>query len=225
MTCQAVILDVDGTLVDSNDHHAWAWCDTLAEFGHEVAFERVRPLIGMGGDKVLPELTGIDPESSEGKKISARRKEIFKEVYLPTIRVFPGSRELIEHMLQNGLRLVVATSGKTDEMEPLLEVAGIHDLVSERVSSSDAENSKPDADIVVAALKKTGFAGDEVLMIGDTPYDIEAAGRAGVRTIALRCGGWSDEQLRGALATFADPADLLHHYERSPLAQPAASVR
>ena len=214
---RGVILDVDGTLVDSNDAHANAWVDALTEHGVNVEYEKVRSLIGMGGDKLLPEVSGIEEEAPEGERIGKRRGEIFKERYLPKLKAFPSTRELLQRMRDEGLKLVVASSAKEDELNPLLKVAGAGDLVEEKTSSDDAENSKPDPDIVKAALKSSGLAADEVLMLGDTPYDIESASRAGVRVVAVRCGGWKDEDLSGAVAIYDGPADLLAHYDTSPL--------
>lgn len=214
---KAVILDIDGTLIDSNDAHAWAWADVGKEFGYEIPFEKARRLIGMGGDKVLPELTGVEEDDSEGERITERRGEIFRSRYLAELRAFPGTRKLLQRMKEDGLKLVVATSASADDLEGLLEASGAADLIEETTSSGDAENSKPDPDIVEAALEETGYPAEQVVMIGDTPYDVEAATRAGVGIIAVRCGGWGDEELQGALAVYEDPADLLEHYDESPL--------
>jgi HAD superfamily hydrolase (TIGR01509 family) len=214
---RGVILDVDGTLVDSNDAHAQAWVEALAEHGHEVPFERVRPLIGMGSDKVLPAVSGLEVESDEGERITERRKQIFKERHVPRLRAFPGVRPLLERMRGDGLKLVVASSATEEDLKPLLEIAGAEELIEGRTSSDDADESKPDPDIVHAALASSGLAADQVLMIGDTPYDIAAGARAGVGVIALRCGGWTAEELAGALAVYEDAADLLAGYESSPL--------
>jgi len=218
MPLRAVLLDVDGTLVDSNDAHARAWVDAFAEFGRRIAFERVRPLIGKGGDKLVPEVSGIDPESAEGKRLDARRSAIFKERYLPSLKAFPHAKELLERMGAEGLTLVVATSAKDDEMNPLLEICGADRIVAKRTSSDDAEHSKPDGDIVAAALERAKVTAGEALMLGDTPYDIEAAARAGVGAVALRSGGWNDEALVRALAIYDDANDLLARYDESPFA-------
>jgi HAD superfamily hydrolase (TIGR01549 family) len=206
---RGVILDVDGTLVDSNDAHAHAWVEALAEQGINVEFEKVRSLIGMGGDKLLPEVSGISEETEQGKLVSERRSEIFKEKYLPHLKAFPKTRELLERMRDEGLKLVVASSAKKDELKALLKIARADDLIEDKTSSDDAENSKPDPDIVKAALEAIGLSPDAVVMIGDTPYDIESASKAHVRVIAVRSGGWSDEDLKGAIAIYDDPADLL----------------
>ncbi len=215
----AVILDVDGTLVDSNDAHTRSWLDLLAEGGHRASYEYVRHLIGKGSDKVLPELTGVSEDSPAGHEMARRRLEIFKDQYLPYLRAFPGTRALALRMRGDGIKLVVATSASGEVLGRLLDTAELRDLVEQATTGDEADNSKPDPDIVCAALSRSGAPADRVLMIGDTPYDIEAAGRAGVRTIALRCGGaWSEQDLAGALAIYDDPLDLLINYEDSPLA-------
>ena len=216
---RGIILDIDGTLVDSNDAHAKAWVEALAEHRINVPYEQVRGLIGKGGDKLLPEVSGISEETPEGEAISKRRGEIFKSRYLPHIKAFPRTRELLQRMRDDGLKLVVASSAKEDELKPLLEKAGAADLIEEKTSSDDAENSKPDPDIVKAALDGADFAAAEAVMLGDTPYDIEAASKAGVKVIAFRCGGWDDAGLAGAIAIYDGPADLLAHYDDSPLSQ------
>lgn len=214
---RGVILDVDGTLVDSNDTHARSWVEAMAENGYHVPYEKVRPLIGMGGDKVLPATIGIQKDSPQGKKISQRRAEIFKERYLPAVQAFPQARELLQRMRASGLKLAVASSAQPDELKALLRIVGASDLIEEESSSKDAQSSKPDPDIVHVTLQRIGFPADQVIMLGDTPYDIEAAQKVGVGTIALRSGGWSDDELRGALAIYNDTADLLAHYDSSPL--------
>ena len=212
----AVLLDIDGTLIDSNDAHARAWVAALSAHGYEVPFEKIRPLIGMGGDKILPQLTGLDPESDEAKRIAEDRSEIFLTEELPTLRPTPGARALLEHMRACGLELVVATSAKREEVGQILTQAGVADLIEAASSSDDAERSKPDPDIVQAALRKARRPASHSALLGDTPYDVEAAARAQVPAVALRCGGWTDFGLRGALAVYDNPADLLAHYDESP---------
>ncbi len=215
---RGVLLDVDGTVIDSNDAHASSWADVFAEFGYDIRFEHVRPLVGMGGDKLVPILTGLDHESPKGKQLTARKKAVFAERYLPHLQPTRGARQLLEHMLAEGLTLVVATSAGDDELRDLLEQAGVGDLIDDATSSSDVASSKPDPDVVGAALTKGRLSSDEAVMIGDTPYDIAAAAKAGVPTIALRCGGWWDDlSLGGAVAIYAHPADLLVNYDDSPL--------
>ena len=218
MKIAGLLIDVDGTLLISNDAHARAWVRTFDEFGYDMAFERVRPLIGMGGDKLLGALIpGISDEGGVGKAMSERRTEIFLRNEVAALRPAPGARALIERFLEDGLRLVVATSAKADELEALLRAADVLDLLPDRTTSDDIADSKPAPDTVHAGLAKLRLPEAAVLMLGDTPYDVEAAGNAGVGAIALRCGGWSDQDLQGAQAIYSDPCDLLAHYEQSPL--------
>ena len=235
---EAVLLDIDGTLLDSNDAHAQAWSDALREAGHEIGSETVLPLIGMGSDKLLPKLTGIDAESEEGKRLVERSKAIFAKEYLPLVKPFPQARELLERMRDDGVKLVVATSAAEDELRGLLAALGAEWLVDEKTSSSDADRSKPDPDIIRAALDRGGLGAGEAIMLGDTPYDVEAAAKAGVgpaacvmlgdtpydveaatrsrvRIVAVRCGGHGDEELRGAVEIYDDPAAILSRYEES----------
>jgi phosphoglycolate phosphatase-like HAD superfamily hydrolase len=217
---RGVLFDVDGTLLDSNDGHAGAWVDVLIEFGYDIRFDRVRPLIGVGSDKLVPELTGLDHESLQGKRLVERKKAVFEERYLPHLRPTHGARRLLERMAAEGLRVVIATSAGSDEMHALLERAGVADLIDDATSSADVESSKPDPDVVGSALRKGRLRADEAVMIGDTPYDIKSAGMLDVATIALRCGGWwDDDSLSGAVALYDDPDDLLAHYDESPLGE------
>ncbi len=209
-----MILDIDGTLVLSNDAHARAWVEAFTEHGYSIPFERVRPLMGMGGDKLLPTLVP-DLSSTEGvgKQIAERRKEIFLTRYAPTLQAAPGARPLVERMRDAGLRLVVASSARRDELEALLKAAQVDDLLDQRVTASDAKESKPAPDVVGVAMDRIGLPPGQVVMLGDTPYDIESAGKLGVRTLAVRCGGFDDARLAGAIAIYDDPADLLAHYD------------
>ncbi|MDQ3674326.1 MAG: HAD family hydrolase [Gemmatimonadota bacterium] len=214
---RGVIFDIDGTLVDSNDAHAQAWVDAFIEAGYEASYETVRPLIGMGGDKLLPKTIGIKHDGKKGKKLSERRSEIFRQKYLPGLRPLPGSRALVERVRKDGLKPIVATSAKDEELKGLLEAAQVADLMEERATASDAKRSKPDPDIVEAAIEQSDIEPDDLIMIGDTPYDIEAATRAGVRIIGFRSGGWGDADLSGAVEIYDGPADLLESYSSSLL--------
>ena len=216
---RAVILDVDGTLVDSNDAHAYAWVAAFADSGITVNFDKVRRCIGMGGDKLMPAVAAIEESTALGRKISARRGELFTTTYLPAVRPFPSTRELLERFLTDGFVLSVASSAREEELHELLERAGIADLIPHRTSADDAEHSKPDPDIVHAALCRAGVDKDEAMMVGDTPYDVEAASRAGISIVALECGGWSRETLTGAIAVYQDLTDLLVHYDGSAFAE------
>ena len=213
----SVLFDVDGTLIDSNNAHATAWMRALREYGRRMDITQVRPLIGMGGDKLLPAIDGIEEDSPEGHAIAARKKQLFNQM-LPGLRPTRGARSLLEYLRDQGIDLVIATSADDEEMKALLRQAGVDDLVSQRATSDDAAESKPDPDIVCAALARTRSGPESAVMVGDTPYDIEAAARAGVPAVALRCGGhWSDRDLSGALYIFDDPQDLLDRWQQSPI--------
>jgi phosphoglycolate phosphatase-like HAD superfamily hydrolase len=214
---RGVIFDIDGTLIDSNDAHAHSWVETLAEAGYEVPFDVIWPMIGMGGDKLLPTATGIDSESEIGKKLGKRRWEIFRKNYLPSLRPTPGARQLVERMKSDGLKLVVATSASGNELEALLDVAGVSDLMGPRESASEARESKPDPDIVQAAVRASRIKPEDLIMLGDTPYDVQASIGAHVNLVALLSGGWTALELSGATAIYDDPADLLRWYDQSPL--------
>ncbi|NML16453.1 HAD family hydrolase [Azohydromonas caseinilytica] len=217
---EAVLLDIDGTLLDSNDAHAQSWVDVFQRHGLPPTFEQVRALIGKGGDKVLAELVQIDHESPQGKQLSDERRDVFLNRYLPDVKPTPGARALVQRLRDEEIKVVIATSAKGAELQALLRRAGVEDLIEEATTSDDADHSKPDPDIVQAALERAGVQPVEAIMIGDTPYDIEAAAKAGVDTLALRCGGWWDDAALGrAEAIYDSPADLLRRWEESPIAK------
>jgi HAD superfamily hydrolase (TIGR01509 family) len=222
---KAVILDVDGTLVDSNEAHAEAWQRALGENGFQFTIDAICKLIGMGGDKLLPTLCGIEEESELGRRISARRTEIYKRELLPGLKLLAGANELLDRLRSEGLRLAIATSSKKDELESLARTTGLRLDGLERITKDDADSSKPDPDLIEAALRALGVQPHEAVMIGDTPYDIHAAKNARVKTIAFRSGGWDRPGLQGAIALYDEPADLLDHWTESPLASasPAAA--
>lgn len=209
---RGVILDVDGTLIDSNDAHARAWEDAGERLGYDIPFDEVRPLIGMGGDRVTPMVAGVDADSDEGQELADVRGEIFKRDYLPDVRPFPRVRELVQRLRDDGFDIVVASSASADDLDDLLGVAGVLDLVRSATSAGDAEESKPSPDIVEEAISQANVDRRGLIMIGDTPYDVEAARRARVPIIAVRCGGWDSPQLDDADAIYDDPADILDHY-------------
>lgn len=210
---KTLLFDVDGTLIDSNGAHADAWAQSLREHGIDVSVDAIRRMIGMGGDKILPAVAHVGEDSDKGKAIAARKKEIFGR-QLSQLRATHGARSLLEYLTQRQVELIVATSAGDKEMTSLLEQAGIDDLIPSRATKDDAAASKPDPDIVHAALARSWAKPEQTLMIGDTPYDIEAADRAGIGAIALRCGGyWPDSSLSGALKIFDDPQALLVHWD------------
>jgi HAD superfamily hydrolase (TIGR01549 family) len=219
----AAIFDIDGTLVDSVDLHAEAWRLAFKKFGKTVSFIDVRRQIGKGSDQLLPVFLTSTEMQSFGEELDAYRSELYKREFLPQVKPFAKTRELFECIRQDGKRIALASSAKEDELEKYKEIARIKDLVEVETSSADAAKSKPYPDIFEAALSALqGFSRPEVLVVGDTPYDAEAAARARLRSIGVLCGGWSEAELRssGCIAIYADPADLLANYSDSPFRQP-----
>ena len=218
---KAVIFDVDGTLVDSVDLHAKAWQDAFAEFGHEIAHGELRGQIGKGGDELMPMFLSPDELKQRGKALESRRSEILKERYLGRITAFPQVRALFERIRQDGTKIILASSAKSDELATYKKIAHIADLVDAETSSDDAEKSKPHPDIFEAALATIpGLDAADALVVGDTPYDAEAATKANLRVVGVLCGGFAEAGLReaGCIAIYADPEQLLAQYADSPLA-------
>jgi HAD superfamily hydrolase (TIGR01509 family) len=215
----AVILDVDGTLVDSNDAHARAWVDAFNEAGVDVSYDRVRRAIGMGGDKLMPHVAGTRADSPEGSRISKRRSDIFHERYLPHLNAFPRVRALVEQFTADGYTVVVASSAQPDELTELLKIADLTDLIATKASSGGGKRSKPDPDIVHAALLQSGAPAEQAIMLGDTPYDVEAALGAGIAIVGVESGGWGAADLRGAVEVHPGAAEICAHYDDSAFAR------
>jgi HAD superfamily hydrolase (TIGR01509 family) len=218
---KAVLFDVDGTLIDSNDLHAAAWVETFRHYGFDIPFETVRSQIGKGGDNLIPSL--IPPEKLAGKQdeMEDYRSELFQRCYLPRAVPFPQVRALFERLTGDGVKIVLASSATSKEVDYHLGIIGASDLVHATTSADDVENSKPDPDIFQAALAKVSpLTADDVVVVGDTPWDVKAACKAGLRTIAVRSGRFPDEELleAGAAELYDGPEDLLRNYERSLLA-------
>ncbi len=217
---RAVIFDIDGTLVDSVDLHARAWQEAFRHFGREVPYEQVRHQIGKGGDQLMPVFFSEEELNRFGTEMEEYRGELYKRDYLSLVRPFPRVRELFLRVRADGHRIALASSAKGDELETYKKLLQIGDLISGETSADDAAKSKPHPDIFAAGLKELGDpAPQEVIVVGDTPYDAEAAGKLDLRTVGVLCGGFPEDELReaGCVAIFRDPADLLARYEESPL--------
>lgn len=221
---EAVLFDVDGTLIDSNGAHAVAWATALREQGISTSASEVRRFIGMGADKLLPAVARIDEHTPLGRAVGKRKKAIFDSL-LPALRPTAGARPLVQYLRDHRVELVIATSAPDREMDAVLERAGVKDLFPKRTSKDDAPRSKPDPDILEAALQKSQVRREQAVMVGDTPYDVEAARRCDIAVIALRCGGyWSDRDFAGALEVFDDPAALLAHWQQAGARDPGLSL-
>ncbi len=216
---QAAIFDIDGTLVDSVDLHALSWHEAFAEFGHQVTFEQARSQIGKGGDQLLPMFLSEAELEKQGEDIETFRSKLFKSKYLPMVRPFSAVPELLRRVRDAGLKVAAASSAKKDELEVYLELIGIAGLVDVSTTSEDAERSKPAPDIFQVALKKLGLDGGDAVAIGDTPYDAQAAGKAGIATIGMLSGGFTEDDLRkgGCIAVYPGPGALLACFDASPL--------
>ena len=218
----AVLFDVDGTLIDSNDLHASAWREAFLHFGVDLPLDTIRSQIGKGGDNLIPTLLPEALVEQRQEEIDRYRGELFKRDYLPRVVPFPCVRELFERLKADGKKIILASSAKGAEVAFHLGVIGGEDLVDGTTSADDVEHSKPCPDIFAAALEKVKPLGpDEVVVVGDSPFDVEAAKKLGIRVIGLRSGGFPDDVLReaGADMLYDDAADLLRGYESSLIAR------
>jgi HAD superfamily hydrolase (TIGR01509 family) len=225
---KAVIFDVDGTLVDSNDLHVRAWQEAFRQYGKEVSYEELHQQMGKGGDQLMPVFCSQEELNRFGEQIEQSRTELFTKNYLPLVRPFPKVRELFERIKADGHSISLASSAKEEELDRHKKALAIEDLLEASNSADDAERSKPHPDIFQAALRSMAdVAPDEAVVVGDTPYDAIAATKAGMRTIGLLSGGFTEDDLRhgGAVEIYADVADLLEHYNQSPINNAPGSAR
>jgi HAD superfamily hydrolase (TIGR01509 family) len=226
VTKRAVLFDVDGTLIDSNDFHAEAWQRTFAEWGHDVPFDRIRSQIGKGGDNLLPAVLPADFVAANKEAMENFRTDLFAREYMGRIEPFPEVRALFERVRDAGFAIVLASSGKQEEVAHHLKLIGAEDLVVSTTSADDAEHSKPDPDIFRSALAKLdGVAAADAVVVGDSPYDMQAAAALGIPTIGFRCGGFQDTVLMdaGCREIYDGPAELLMRFDASLLGKEALS--
>lgn len=225
---EAVIFDIDGTLVDTVDFHAQSWDRTFQHFGHQIPYEQIRAQIGKGSDKLMPvffsleELNESDDGQSStfGERMRDYRRELYKREYHSRIKAFPQVRELFKRIKADGKRVALASSATKDDVATYKQIMDVEDLIDAATTTSEVESSKPEPDVFFVTLDKLGsIAPNNVIVVGDTPYDAEAAGKANLRTIGVLSGGFPEENLRqaGCIAIYQNIADLLAHYDESPL--------
>jgi HAD superfamily hydrolase (TIGR01509 family) len=208
---------MDGTLVDSNALHAEAWQRTFQHFGIDVTFDQALRQIGKGGDQLLPVFVPPADLHRLAEPIKEYRKNLFEEEYFHKVKPFPCCRELLVKMKQAGLRVAVASSASKDDLAKLKRIAGITDLVEHETSNDDANQSKPSPDIFKAALERLQIEPSQAIALGDTPWDIQAAKRAGLPTVAVTSGGWTEQELKdaGAVEIYEDVTALTLRFANS----------
>jgi phosphoglycolate phosphatase-like HAD superfamily hydrolase len=225
----AVIFDLDGTLVDTNDAHVQAWYSAFRDLGYDVPRSRIVREIGKGGDKLVPSILGEEGEARDGEALRAAHGVHFLTIAKKEkFRVFPGTEALMGELRRRGIATAVATSSKKEQLDAVAASSGLDvtPLVDAVVTGSDASESKPAPDLVHAALAKLGSDPRRSVMVGDTPYDGQACARAGVPFLGLLCGGRPPELLieAGARGLYADPADLLLQLDEALRLQGAATT-
>ncbi len=208
---------MDGTLVQSNWLHASAWKDAFAAIGIELELEEIRRQIGKGGDELIPVFVPWWRRSAVEEPLKTYRKFIFQQDYLSQVKPFPKVRDLLLRLKEAGIRVSLASSADKEDLEIYKKIANMQDLVEESSSATDSEHSKPHPDIFEATLKKLGLPASKVLALGDTPYDAEAAGKAGISTVGVTTGGWSKPELleAGCIEVYTDVAELLDRFDNS----------
>lgn len=220
MAIKAILFDIDGTLVDSNDYHVLAWEEAFQTVGARFDRETIHTQIGKGADMLIPTLLpGMDESGCES--LGDVHGGIFKSRYLDRVKPFPGARELLVRVRSAGQKVVLASSASKDEIDYYLDLLDARAVVNATTTADDVEKTKPAPDIFSTALRKiTPLSPDEVLVVGDTPYDILAAAKCGMAAVALRSGKFEDHVLReaGASCIYDDVAALLTDYDNSPLA-------
>ncbi len=211
------VLDVDGTLVDTNYHHAIAWYRAFREHGLTLPVWRIHRHIGMGGDQLVAALAGQRVEDRQGDSIRAAETALYADL-IGEVQPFADARRLLELLADRGHRLVLASSGKRDEVDHYLDLLEARELIEAWTSSADVDQTKPDPDLVHAAIDKVG--GGKAVLVGDSTWDCEAAARAEVPTVAILTGGFSEQELRqaGAGWVFESLSELCERLEDTALA-------
>jgi HAD superfamily hydrolase (TIGR01509 family) len=217
---RGILFDIDGTLIDSVDLHAECWQAAFKHFGYEIPFSAIRSQIGKGGDQLMPVFLPKEDLKSKGEDIQKYRKALYLREYLPKAKPFPEVPQLFKVIRDHGQQMALASSASDEELEMYKRLIPMEDYVRAATTADDADKSKPHPDIFEAAIKKLGLPPNELIVVGDSPYDAIAARKANVETVGVLCGGFPEKVLEeaGCIAIYQDPSDLRKNYEQSPLA-------
>jgi HAD superfamily hydrolase (TIGR01509 family) len=208
MQIDAIVFDIDGTLVDSNDLHTACWVEAFAQFGIDVPWETIRRQIGKGGDLLVPDTLGAREMRKFGEQLKEDRSALWKEKYIDRVRPFPGAADAVRAIHSDGVTIALASSSNDDEVEHYVELLGLKGVLDASTSKADARFSKPSPEIFEAALERSGADRARTVVVGDTPYDILAAHRLALPVVAVLCGGFTPDSLSKAEFLYDDVASL-----------------
>jgi len=221
-----ILFDVDGTLVDTNYLHTVCWWEALRQYGHDVPMARIHRAVGMGSHRLLAHVLGPDHDPAADADLSAAHRTLYRTEW-ERLTPLPGARNLIRRCASERLRVVLASSAEAEELSALRRALDVDDAITAATSADDADDSKPEPDILQAAMHAAGLDPDRCVLVGDSVWDVKAALKAGVPCVGLECGGTSAGELRGAGAAevYPDPAALLDRFDESPLSSHRTRAR
>ena len=214
---RAVILGLEGALVDTREASTLSWLVALHDGGHDVSIDLLRHLSGVSSVELLRIVAGISADAPDGREILKQQDRIFRTWYLPRILPFVGARRLLQRMKSDGLRVIALSGGSADAAPELVRSSGVADLLDDVVAADGEPRDAVLNEVITSVIALCGCKRDGVVLVGDSPYDVSAGERAGIDVIALRCGGWTDASLQGALAVYEDHVHLLSQFQTSPL--------
>lgn len=214
---RAVILGLEGALVDTREAATLSWLVALHDGGHDVSIDLLRHLSGVAADELLRIVAGVKASSNEGRNILRQQERIFRTWYLPRILPFVGARRLLQRMKSDGLRVVALSSGNVDAAPDLVRASGVADLLDDIVCADGEARDAVLNEVITSLIASCNCTREGIVMVGDSPYDVSMGERAGIDVVALRCGGWMDGTLQGAIAVYEDHIHLLSQFQTSPL--------
>jgi phosphoglycolate phosphatase-like HAD superfamily hydrolase len=220
---RAVIIGVEGVLVDTREPDTLSWLVALHDCGHNVALDLLRELSGMSASEVLRIAAGVRADSAAGREMIEHQQQIFRTWYLPRILPFVGGRRLIQRMKGDGLRLIAMSSGSASLVPELMRASGVAPLIDDVVAADGEPLDAVLGEIITSTISRCGGTRDGIVLLGDSPYDVVVGERSGIDVVALRCSGWADASLQGAVAVYRDHVHLLEQYPRSPFSAPRSS--